>query len=98
MGVFYLGWNKRMQSTVQSVNPPDTMVPTVRAQDPTAIHDRGNREKIDDMTQKGKRYNPDKMVQPCDGEAWRHFDDKHCEKAYEARNAFVALAIDGFNH
>ena len=25
----------------------------------------------------GKRYNPDKMVHPFDGEAWIRFNDKH---------------------
>jgi hypothetical protein len=39
---------------------------------------------------KGKRYNPD-------GEAWKHFDAIHREKAKEARNVRVALATDGFN-
>jgi hypothetical protein len=45
----------------------------------------------------GKRYNPDKMVHTSDGEAWKHFDAIHHEKAEEARNVRVALAIDGFN-
>ena len=45
----------------------------------------------------GPRYNPDKMVHPSDGESWKHFDDIHREKALEARNVCVALAIDGFN-
>ena len=45
----------------------------------------------------GKRYNLDKMVHPSDGEAWIHFNDKHRDKADEARNVHVALAIDGFN-
>ena len=45
----------------------------------------------------GTRYNPDKMVHPSDGEAWTRFDDKHREKADEARNVRVALATDGFN-
>ena len=39
----------------------------------------------------GKRYNP------FDGEAWTRFDGIHHEKAKEARNVCVALAIDGFN-
>jgi hypothetical protein len=34
----------------------------------------------------GKRYNPDKMVHASDGEAWKHFDTIHREKAEEARN------------
>jgi hypothetical protein len=45
----------------------------------------------------GKRYNPDKMVHTSDGEAWKYFDAIHREKAEEARNVRVALAIDGFN-
>jgi hypothetical protein len=44
-----------------------------------------------------RRYNPDKMVHPSDGEAWTHFDGIHREKAAEARNVRVALATDGFN-
>jgi hypothetical protein len=47
--------------------------------------------------QKGKRYNAEKMVHPSDGEAWTRFDEKHPEKADEARNVRVALATDGFN-
>jgi hypothetical protein len=46
---------------------------------------------------KGKRYNPDKMVHPSDGEAWTYFDRIYHEKAREARNVCVALATDGFN-
>jgi hypothetical protein len=45
----------------------------------------------------GKRYNPDKMVHTSNGEAWKHFDAIHREKAKEARNVHVALATDGFN-
>jgi hypothetical protein len=45
----------------------------------------------------GTRYNPDKMVHPSDGEAWKKFDRIHHDKAKEARNVRVALAIDGFN-
>ena len=37
------------------------------------------------------------MVHASDGEAWTHFDGIHYEKAKEARNVCVALAIDGFN-
>jgi hypothetical protein len=44
----------------------------------------------------GKRYNPDKMVHASDGEAWKHFDGIHREKAKEACNVRVALATDGF--
>ena len=42
----------------------------------------------------GRRYNPEKLVHPYDGEAWTRFDMIHCEKALEARNVCVALAID----
>jgi hypothetical protein len=45
----------------------------------------------------GKQYNPDKMVHASDGEASKHFDALHREKAEEARNVRVALATDGFN-
>jgi hypothetical protein len=45
----------------------------------------------------GKRYNPDKMVHPSDGETWIRFNDKHRDKADEARNVRVVLATDGFN-
>ena len=45
----------------------------------------------------GKRYHPDKMVHPSDGEAWTNFNDKHRLKSDEARNVRVALATDGFN-
>jgi hypothetical protein len=45
----------------------------------------------------GKRYNPDMMVHPSDGEAWTNFNDKHRLKSNEARNVRVALATDGFN-
>jgi hypothetical protein len=37
------------------------------------------------------------MVHAFGGEAWKHFDAIHCEKAEEARNVHVALATDGFN-
>jgi hypothetical protein len=37
------------------------------------------------------------MVHASDGEAWKHFYAIHHEKAEEARNVRVALAIDGFN-
>jgi hypothetical protein len=45
----------------------------------------------------GKRYNPDKMVHASDGEAWKHFDAIHREKAEEARNVRVVVTTDGFN-
>ena len=56
-------------------------------------------ESVKQMTwhKNGKRYNPDKMVHPSDGEAWIRFNDKHRDKADEARNVCVALATDGFN-
>jgi hypothetical protein len=44
-----------------------------------------------------RQYNPEKLVHPSDGEAWTHFDGVHREKALEAHNVRVALAIDGFN-
>jgi hypothetical protein len=46
---------------------------------------------------KGKQYNAEKMVYLSDGEAQTRFDEKHPEKADEARNVCVALATDGFN-
>jgi hypothetical protein len=46
---------------------------------------------------KGKWYNADKLVHPFDDEAWTRFDGIHREKADEARNVRVALAIDEFN-
>jgi hypothetical protein len=49
------------------------------------------------MAENGKRYNLDKMVHTSNGEAWAHFDAIHHEKAKDARNVCVALAIDGFN-
>jgi hypothetical protein len=56
-------------------------------------------ESVKQMTwhKNGKRYNPNKMVHASDGEAWKHFDVIHREKAEEARNARVVLATDGFN-
>ena len=45
----------------------------------------------------GVRYNPDKMVHPADGEAWKSFNGNHHGKDEEARNVRVALATDGFN-
>jgi hypothetical protein len=45
----------------------------------------------------GTQYNPNKMVHPSDGEAWKKFDRIHHDKAKEARNVRVALATDGFN-
>jgi hypothetical protein len=37
------------------------------------------------------------MVHPSDAEVWTYFNDKHRDKAAEARNVRVALATDGFN-
>jgi hypothetical protein len=56
-------------------------------------------ETVKQMTwhKNGKRYNPDKMVHPSDGEAWARFNDKHRLKSDEARNVCVALTTDGFN-
>ena len=56
-------------------------------------------ETVKQMTwhKNGKRYHPDKMVHPSDGEAWTSFNDKHRLKSDEARNVRVALATDGFN-
>jgi hypothetical protein len=45
----------------------------------------------------GKWYNLGKMVHPSDAEAWTYFNDKHRDKAAEARNVRVALATDEFN-
>jgi uncharacterized Zn finger protein (UPF0148 family) len=45
----------------------------------------------------GVRYNPDKMVHPADGQAWKTFNDNHRLKHIEARNVLVALATDGFS-
>ena len=45
----------------------------------------------------GKWYNPRKLVHPSDAEAWTYFNDKHRDKAAEARNVRVVLATDGFN-
>jgi hypothetical protein len=44
----------------------------------------------------GRRYS-DNLTHPSDAEAWTKFDEKHADKAGEARNVRVALAIDGFN-
>ena len=43
---------------------------------------------------KGTRYNPEKLVHPSDAESWTHFDGIHRQKAEEARNVRVALAIN----
>jgi hypothetical protein len=66
---------------------------------PTSSTHQMTEESTKQMTwhKNGKRYNPDKMVHPSDGNAWTHFDSIHRVKAEEARNVRVALAIDGFN-
>ena len=43
----------------------------------------------------GKRYRPENMIHPADGESWKHFDSIHPEKAADSRNVLVALATDG---
>jgi hypothetical protein len=43
------------------------------------------------------RYNPDKLVHPADGEAWKSFNRNHRDKDDEACNVRVALATDEFN-
>ena len=45
----------------------------------------------------GVWYKPWTMVHLSDAEAWTYFNDKHPDKAAEARNVPVVLAIDGFN-
>jgi hypothetical protein len=45
----------------------------------------------------GIRTNPDVMVHPYDGEAWKHFDLIRPDFATEPRNIWVAIARDGFN-
>jgi hypothetical protein len=72
------------------------MAPFVHNEDPAFIHDRGIR-KTNDMAQKWKTYNCDKMVHASGGEAWKHFDAIHHEKAEDARNVRVALATNGFD-
>ena len=44
-----------------------------------------------------KRYRPEEMIHPSDGEAWKHFDRCNTMEAGEARNVRVVLATDGFN-
>jgi hypothetical protein len=67
------------------------MPPFVHTEDPASIHDRGI-HKTDDMAHKWQT-----MVHSSDGGAWTNFDAIRHEKAKEARNVRVALAIDGFN-
>jgi hypothetical protein len=44
----------------------------------------------------GRRYS-DNLTHPSDALAWKKLDEKHADKAVEARNVRVALATDGFN-
>jgi hypothetical protein len=44
----------------------------------------------------GRRYS-DNLTHPSDVEALTKFDEKHADKAGEARNVHVALATNGFN-
>ena len=37
------------------------------------------------------------MVHTSDGEAWKHFDGLHQDKAADPRNPRVCIATDGFN-
>ena len=37
-----------------------------------------------------------KMVQPCDGEAWRQFDEDYPNFASDHRNVRLAFSMDGF--
>jgi hypothetical protein len=45
----------------------------------------------------GTRDNPNVMVHPSDGDAWKHFSTKFLDFAMDARNVRVAIATDGFN-
>jgi len=44
----------------------------------------------------GFRENPNLMVHPADGLAWKYFDEKHPEFASEVRNVQLGLSTDGF--
>jgi hypothetical protein len=57
------------------------------------------KESVKQMTwhKNSKRYNPRKMVDLVDAEAWTYFNEQHLDKLEEARNVRVALATDGFN-
>ena len=37
------------------------------------------------------------LTHPSDGSAWKHFDEKHWEKAEEPRHCRIAFSTDGFN-
>jgi hypothetical protein len=43
------------------------------------------------------RANPNVMVHPSDGDAWKHFSTKFLDFAMEARNVWLAIATGGFN-
>jgi hypothetical protein len=45
----------------------------------------------------GTRANPNVMVHPSDGDAWKHFSTEFPDFAMEARIVRVAIATDGFN-
>ncbi|XP_052147318.1 uncharacterized protein LOC127766269 [Oryza glaberrima] len=45
----------------------------------------------------GTRANPNTMVHPSDGEAWKYFDRHNPNFALDARNVRLAVATDGFN-
>jgi hypothetical protein len=45
----------------------------------------------------GTRANPNVMVHPSDGDAWKHFSTEFPDFTMEARNVQVAIATDGFN-
>jgi hypothetical protein len=37
------------------------------------------------------------MGHPSDGNSWKNFDEKHPDKANDARNVRIAITTDGFN-
>ena len=37
------------------------------------------------------------LTHPSDGLAWKHFDEKHWEKAKDPRHCRIAIGTDGFN-
>jgi hypothetical protein len=44
----------------------------------------------------GVRENDQVMVHPSDSEAWKALDDFDVDFAWDARNAHIGLATDGF--
>nr|XP_020159405.1 uncharacterized protein LOC109744661 [Aegilops tauschii subsp. strangulata] len=52
---------------------------------------------LDFIKRLGKRYNPNKIVHPSEGEAWKSFEIEYPEEATEAGNARIAISGDGFN-